>query len=229
GAHGRGRRRQGRGDGGSGARRVSGPDASTAAGAVRGNVVIGVVSIAVGAVVIPYAAGMPYVRERVPGPGLFPMMIGALLILFGALLILTSVLAARRERRHAGRIAEATAAAGTSAAADTSGAAVPSDADDAPDDALESEAVMDTDIGSDGARRWINGAVLMGSIVFYVLFAEVLGFPITMAIVVFAIVFSLRARWWVAAVTAVLTSLALWAMFEQGLMVQLPDGLIQGF
>lgn len=226
---------------------MSAADTSTAAGAVRGNVVIGVVSIAVGAVVIPYGAGMPYVREGIPGPGLFPMMIGGLLILFGALLILTSVLAARRERRHADQIAEATSAAqatsaagaataagaasaaGTSSAADTSGAAVPSDADDVPDDALESEAVMDTDIGSDGARRWINGAVLMGSIVFYVLFAEVLGFPITMAIVVFAIVFSLRAKWWVAAATAVLTSLALWAMFEQGLMVQLPDGLIEGF
>ncbi|MGO2586271.1 MAG: tripartite tricarboxylate transporter TctB family protein, partial [Brachybacterium tyrofermentans] len=77
--------------------------------------------------------------------------------------------------------------------------------------------------------RWINGAVLMGGIVFYVLFAEILGFPLTMAILVTAIVWSLRAKWWLALTTGVLASLGLWSMFELALMVQLPDGFIQGF
>ncbi|MGO3506559.1 MAG: tripartite tricarboxylate transporter TctB family protein, partial [Brachybacterium tyrofermentans] len=174
---------------------------------------------------IPYGASMPYIREGIPGPGLFPMMIGGLLILFGVLLVLTSVLAARRERRHRAELA-AVAAGGTTGSASAS---VPETDGDVPATELETVAVLDTDIGSDGARRWINGAVLMGGIVFYVLFAEILGFPLTMAILVTAIVWSLRATWWVALTTGVLASLGLWAMFELALMVQLPDGINQGF
>ena len=79
------------------------------------------------------------------------------------------------------------------------------------------------------ARRWINGAILMGGILAYVLLAPVLGFPITMALLVLAIVRSLRASWLAAALTGVLTSLGLWGLFEQVLLVQLPDGLIGGF
>ena len=108
-------------------------------------------------------------------------------------------------------------------------ASVPESDGDVPVSELETVAVLDTDIGSDGARRWINGAVLMGGIVFYVLFAEILGFPLTMAILVTAIVWSLRAKWWLALTTGVLASLGLWSMFELALMVQLPDGFIQGF
>lgn len=193
--------------------------------AVRGNLVIAAASVVAGAVVIPYGASMPYIREGIPGPGLFPMMIGGLLILFGVLLVLTSVLAARRERRHRAELA-AVAAGGTTGSASAS---VPETDGDVPATELETVAVLDTDIGSDGARRWINGAVLMGGIVFYVLFAEILGFPLTMAILVTAIVWSLRATWWVALTTGVLASLGLWAMFELALMVQLPDGINQGF
>lgn len=231
---------------------------------MRGNVVIGIASIVVGAVVIPYGAGMPYVREGIPGPGLFPMMIGGLLILLGILMIVTSLLSARRERLHGEQLAAVEADRGPAAAdgtaADTAtapgaattsaGAAgvsadaavtattepgteadagVPADAEDVPEDEMATQAVMDTDIGSDGARRWINGAILMGGIVFFVLFAEILGFPLTMAILVTSIVWSLRAKWWVAVLTGVLTSLGLWMMFEQGLLVQLPDGPFRGF
>jgi hypothetical protein len=88
---------------------------------------------------------------------------------------------------------------------------------------------MDTDVGSDGPRRWINGAILLGGILAYVLLAPVLGFPITMALLVIAIVRSLRASWLTAVLTGVLASLALWGLFEQVLLVQLPDGLIRGF
>jgi hypothetical protein len=50
-----------------------------------------------------------------------------------------------------------------------------------------------------------------------------------MALLVLAIVRSLRASWLAAALTGVLTSLGLWVLFEQVLLVQLPDGLIKGF
>lgn len=217
---------------------MTSPETAPTTGPVRGSVLIGALSIAAGAGVIPYGASMPFIREGIPGPGLFPMMIGGLLILFGGLLILTSVLGARRERSHAARLAAIGApvgptAAPADAAATSSEAAAPADAAAVPseesEDAPATASVLDTDIGSDGPRRWLNGAVLLGSIVFFVLAAEPLGFPLTMAIVVFAIVFSLRAKWWVALATGVLTSFGLWAMFELGLMVQLPDGIIQGF
>ena len=61
------------------------------------------------------------------------------------------------------------------------------------------------------------------------LLAPVLGFPITMALLVIAIVRSLRASWLAAVLTGVLASLGLWGLFEQVLLVQLPDGLIRGF
>jgi len=246
---------------------VTAADSSPAGVSVRGNLVIGIASIAAGAVVIPYGASMPYVREGIPGPGLFPMMIGGMLIILGALVILTALMSARRDRIHGQQLAVAeaqappgepgsasaeaatatTVTAGPSAdspaedqvsavqtaeplgADDGSGAAVPAAADDVAEEDVVTQAVMDTDIGSDGARRWINGAILMGSIVFYVVFAQLLGFPLTMAIIVTAIVWSLRARWWVAVLTGVLTAFGLWLMFEQGLMVQLPDGPFRGF
>lgn len=219
---------------------MTSPETAPTPGSLRGDVVIGALSIAVGAGVIPYGASMPYIREGIPGPGLFPMMIGGLLLLFGALLILTRVLGVRRDRRNAARLAAigapggpAETPAGTAPlsapavdpAARAAGAPGTGDAEDA----VTTTAVLDTDIGSDGPRRWVNGAVLLGGIVFFVLAAEPLGFPLTMAIVVIAIVLSLRGRWWVALVTGVLTSTGLWAMFELGLLVQLPDGIIQGF
>lgn len=206
-------------------------------GALRQNLLIGVLSVVTGAIVIPYGASMPYIREGIPGPGLFPMMIGGLLILFGVLLPLSGGIGRRRARRR--REALAADGAGTAPAtvhgtpADDAlampGAAVPDDAGDTPVDELATSGVLDTDVGSDGVRRWINGAILMGGIVAYVLLAPVLGFPITMALLVLAIVRSLRASWLAAVVTGVLTSLGLWGLFEQVLLVQLPDGLIKGF
>src|SRR5699024_5740845 len=176
---------------------------------IRGNLVIGIASIVAGAVVIPYGASMPYVREGIPGPGLFPMIIGGMLIILGALVILTALMSARRDRIHGQQLAAAEAQAPPGApgapsaeaataptvtarpsadppaqdqapavptaaplgADDGSGAAVPAAADDVAEEDVVTQAVMDTDIGSDGARRWINGAILMGSIVFYVVFA----------------------------------------------------------
>lgn len=225
---------------------MSAADSSSPEVSVRGNLVIGVASIVAGGVVIPYGAGMPYIREGIPGPGLFPMMIGALLIILGALIIVTALLSSRRDRLHAEQMAAAEAEHAPAAAHALAGAGhseaqvpaapgpddvsgVPADADDVPEEEVAAQAVMDTDIGSDGIRRWINGAILMGGIVFYVFFAEIIGFPLTMAIIVTAIVWSLRAKWWVAVLTGVLTALGLWLMFEQGLLVQLPDGPFRGF
>lgn len=205
--------------------------AASPRGALRQNLLIGGLAVLAGAIVIPYGASMPYIREGIPGPGLFPMMIGGLLILFGLLLPMTTWIGARRTRGSlAGTDGGSAAATGTEADPFAlSGAAVPSTDEDVAEEGLETVGVMDTDVGSDGARRWINGAILMGGIVAYVLLAPVLGFPITMALLVLAIVRSLRASWLTAVLTGVLASLGLWGLFEQVLLVQLPDGLIRGF
>ena len=203
-------------------------------GPLRQNLLIGGLSVLAGAIVIPYGASMPYIREGIPGPGLFPMMIGGLLILFGVLLPLSTWIGARREgrRRHRAGAGGGAAAPGDgdgSEAFALPGAAVQDADGDTPVEALETAGVMDTDVGSDGPRRWINGAILLGGILAYVLLAPVLGFPITMALLVIAIVRSLRASWLAAVLTGVLASLGLWGLFEQVLLVQLPDGLIRGF
>lgn len=203
-------------------------------GPLRQNLLIGVLSVLAGAVVIPYGASMPYIREGIPGPGLFPMMIGGLLVLFGVLLPLSTWIGARREgrRRHRAGAGGGAAAPGDgdgSEAFALPGAAVQDADGDTPVEALKTAGVMDTDVGSDGPRRWINGAILLGGILAYVLLAPVLGFPITMALLVIAIVRSPRASWLAAVLTGVLASLGLWGLFEQVLLVQLPDGLIRGF
>ncbi|MEE1650276.1 tripartite tricarboxylate transporter TctB family protein [Brachybacterium sp. J144] len=208
------------------------PTAPTAP--LRQNLLIGGLATLAGAIVIPYGASMPYIREGIPGPGLFPMLVGGLLILFGILLPATTWWGRGRDLRHRAELAAIAAADGadSAAAADgetAPGSSVPAVATDTPVEELPTVAVLDTDIGSDGPRRWINGAILMGGIVAYVLLAEPLGFSITMTLLVVAILLSLRARWWVALLTGVLTALGLWVLFEQILLVQLPDGLIRGF
>ena len=82
-------------------------------GPLRQNLLIGVLSVLAGAVVIPYGASMPYIREGIPGPGLFPMMIGGLLILFGVLLPLSTWIGARREGRRRHRAGAGGGAVGT--------------------------------------------------------------------------------------------------------------------
>lgn len=177
----------------------------------RSDLVTGVLSVAVGVVVIPYGAGMPDIREGIPGPGLFPMMIGGFLVVLGATLILTTLLRRRRPDVADEPLPQP--------------AAVDAQADAQPDGAE----LVSTDAGAEGPRRWVNGAVVLGAVLFYALAASTLGFLITMTVVVGAILLVLRTRWWVALLTGVVTSLALWGLFEQALLVQLPDGLLKGF
>ena len=176
----------------------------------RSDLVTGVVSVAVGVVVIPYGAGMPDIRENIPGPGLFPMMIGGFLVVLGVTLILTTVL--RRRRTDAPDEPLPRAEQPAAVAAQAGGAEL-----------------VSTDAGAEGPRRWINGAVVLGAVLFYALAASTLGFLSTMTVVVAAILLVLRTRWWLALLTGVVTSLVLWGLFEQALLVQLPDGLLKGF
>lgn len=204
----------------------------------RGGIITGIGALLVGTAVVLYGMSMPGMGDGQPGAGLFPMLIGGLLILFGLLLVVTTVFSGRRAVAQ-----EAAPTAGPTELAGNDGTA--SATDPVPDDPspagtvsvggeaagpdVQTRAVLTDDIGADGARRWINAAVVLGAILAFIPLTPVLGFPISMFLVVATILLTLRTRWWVALVIAACASLSLWALFEQGLMVQLPDGFIEGF
>lgn len=160
----------------------------------------------IGLGVIWYASGMPEIRPGIPGPGLFPTMIGGFLVLFGASLLLTSWLAARRGR--------------------------PVIIDDEAD-VTDAEAETGTTVGVTGAAlatskrsAIINAVAFIAAIAFYIVAAEFLGFMLTMGIITIGLMLLLRVKPWQAVVIGLATTIGLWALFEKLLLVQLPDGLL---
>jgi putative tricarboxylic transport membrane protein len=163
-----------------------------------GDVVLGVLSLAAGIAVFLYASGMPTIAEGLPGPGLFPMIIGAFLAVLGAVLALKALLRRRAPGpaglTDIGEPVPADSAAGIEAADSGPGT------------------------GAGDGVPWQNG------IAFYVAAADVLGFAITMFVVLAAIMLVLRSRVLVAVLTAAGITAALYLVFELVLMVQLPNG-----
>lgn len=169
-----------------------------------GDVVLGVLSLAAGIAVFLYASGMPTIAEGLPGPGLFPMIIGAFLAVLGAVLALKALLRRRAPGpaglTDIGRPVPADSAAGIEAADSGPGT------------------------GAGDGVPWQNAVVVLGGIAFYVAAADVLGFAITMFVVLAAIMLVLRSRVLVAVLTAAGITAALYLVFELVLMVQLPNG-----
>lgn len=185
-----------------------------------GDVVLGALSVVGGLAVVLYARGMPTVGG-LPGPGLFPMIIGWFFVVLGAVLVLQAVVAARRG----------------GAAPEAGGAAPPGAQEQVvaghETDEETAAAVQDPGSGSTAAPastaqggHWSSAAVVLGGIVFYVLAAELLGFPITMFLVLAAIMLVLRSRVVAAVLTAAGITAGLYAVFELLLLVQLPDGFL---
>lgn len=188
-------------------------DARPRASLVVGDVVLGALSVLGGIAVVLYARGMPTLGEGLPGPGLFPTIIGWFFALLGVALTAKAFVAARR------------------------GGAVPESDGTAPEERGSADdpapATGEPGSGSTAAPvptaqggHWGNAAVVLGGIVFYVLVAEVLGFAITMFLVLAAIMLVLRSRVVAALLTSVCVTAALYAIFELLLLVQLPDGFL---
>jgi len=74
-------------------------------------------------------------------------------------------------------------------------------------------------------RRWFPAVAVVAAVVFYLLLSEVLGFSLTMALLLFGLSWLLGARPLVAGVSAVTTTSVLYALFQQLLLVPLPTGL----
>jgi putative tricarboxylic transport membrane protein len=77
---------------------------------------------------------------------------------------------------------------------------------------------------SDGGGRWFPAVAVVAAVVFYLLLSEVLGFSLTMALLLFGLSWLLGARPLVAGVSAVITTAVLYALFQQLLLVPLPTG-----
>lgn len=183
-----------------------------------GDLVLGALSVVGGLAVVIYANGMPTVGG-LPGPGLFPMIIGWFFVVLGAGLVLQTLLAARR----GGAAPEA-----VGAAPPAEEAAVDSGTEEDTAAAAEGPGSGSTAVpaSTEQGGHWSNAVVVLGGIVFYVLAAEFLGFPLTMFLVLAAIMLVLRSRVVVALLTAAGITAGLYAVFELLLLVQLPDGFL---
>lgn len=183
----------------------------------RSDLISGALSVAVGLAVVPYALTMPEIRPGIPGPGLFPMMIGALFVLFGTALVVKALVVARRSGVPGG-------ADGTPVGSpDTTTGTRPEEDDPLPVDAA---GVVDASLATSTRSRWVNAAVVLGGIGFYIVAAELLGFIVTMFVLMLVIMLVLRSKVLPAVLTAAGVTALLYAVFELGLLVQLPDGLL---
>lgn len=170
----------------------------------RGGLITGSLSVAIGIAVIIYASGMPEIRPGIPGPGLFPTMIGGLMVLFGVPLALLSWFRAKQIVDE--------------------GDLPPMD--DESGDAGRTVGVTEGALATDQRSAMINAASFVAAIVFYIIAAEMLGFLITMSAVTIGLMLILKVKPWRAALIGLGTTLVLWGLFEKLLLVQLPNGFL---
>lgn len=169
----------------------------------RSGLITALLSVAIGVVVIIYASGMPEVRPGIPGPGLFPTLIGGFMILFGVPLALLSWFRAKPLEDED----EVAPSHGEPATAETVG-------------------VTEGALASSPRQAAINAIAFIVAIAFYIVAAEPLGFMLTMTIITVGLMLLLRVKPWKAVVIGFLTALSLWALFEKLLLVQLPNGFL---
>lgn len=167
-----------------------------------GDLVSGLLCMTFGLAVVLYVQTFPQLPGGAPGPGLFPGIIGALLALFGL------VLAVRWFRDHR---------SGSGRAQTAQEDAVRKDDD-------EYESLLDEPVSAGTA--WTNAASVVGSVVFYLVFADVLGFNLAMGVLLLGLMLRLGARWRVAVPSAVAATAFLYLVFERILLVPLPSGIL---
>ncbi|MQA02957.1 MAG: hypothetical protein GEV07_09615 [Streptosporangiales bacterium] len=159
------------------------PARPTAARPGVGDLIGGTAVAVFGAAVVVYAQGFPELRDGAPGPGLFPTVVGGLLVFFGLVLVV---------RWLTVRLRSGAAERGTRPKRDRA--------------------------------VWINAGLVLASVVWYVLMSDVLGFALTMAVLLFVLSWRLGGRLLVAAGTAVLVPAAIYLVFQRLLLVPLPTG-----
>lgn len=152
-----------------------------------GDLVAGSLAVVFGVGVVLYVRGFPSLPGGLPGPALFPGIIGALFAAFGAALVVQWF----RRRR---------------------GFAPPQGADEAPPPPVS-------------RRQALNASAVVAAVLAYILVVDVLGFAVTMALLLLGLMLLLGARVLVAVAASVVTTGLLVLLFQYVLLVPLPTGL----
>ncbi|MBH0008830.1 tripartite tricarboxylate transporter TctB family protein [Salinibacterium sp. SWN1162] len=158
----------------------------------------GVIVVLFGSAILFTVRDYPTLPSGELGPSLFPGIIGGLMVLMGVLLLGRWLKARKAARVH-------------SPAGVDSGAAA-----SAPATTPAPHRVY--------WRGWINAGLVIGSIIFYLLAVEFLGFLTTMIVIMVGLMLRLGAKWWVAIVAGVLATVGVWLIFNKVLLVPLPLG-----
>ena len=88
----------------------------------------------------------------------------------------------------------------------------------------EFESLLDEPVSPRTA--WINALSVLGSVVFYLLVADSLGFSLTMAILLVALMWRLGTGLRTAVPSALGTTVVMYLLFERVLLVPLPTGIL---
>jgi putative tricarboxylic transport membrane protein len=75
-------------------------------------------------------------------------------------------------------------------------------------------------------KAWLTALAMCGAVVVYLLVVDLLGFTLTMSVLLFALMKALGVRTLVAAVAAVATAAVLMLLFQMVLLVPLPTGIL---
>jgi hypothetical protein len=164
----------------------------------RADVVAGVAVAAFGAFALVTALNLAFLSTSgVPGPGFFPTLLSALLLLLGVLLGVTSL----RRRPE------------------------PTDDDEAPSRQLPGELV--DEVGPSGRTRVLRAGTVWLCFAVSVPILAVLGFVPAMAILIALVLFGVERRLnWRALVVAVVVPVAVYELFVHLLTIPLPVGLL---
>lgn len=171
------------------------------------DLIISVIAIVGGAGVIIYASGMPRLNTGMLGPGLFPISVGIMFIIFGTILLFQTL----RGSTH-GEFNEDIAIQAEESVGD--------ELELAED---EGNVVV---VDESRTRLVVNAVVVAGGVVAYMLLAEHLGFIITMMLILLVIQKVLGGSWLSSILISAGLTFGLYLMFEKLLLVQLPDGLM---
>jgi putative tricarboxylic transport membrane protein len=170
-----------------------------------GDLVSGTLAAAFGLAVLLYVQTFPELPGGAPGPGLFPGIIGGLLLLFGLVLVFRHV----RERRVAAR---------------ADGTAAGEEPDSAEPDPTAYESLLHEQLPTRTA--WLNALSVTGAVVLYLVLADVVGFAATMVLLLVGLMLRLGARPLLAVLASAGATAFLYVIFEKVLLVPLPHGIL---
>lgn len=201
------------------------------------DLVIAFLAIAGGGAIVIYASGMPRLVTGQLGTGLFPTVVGIMLSLFGMALVFQTLrprkkqagAAAREDEGESGElpanVLEIEPLAAELIAEDA--AAVPGGG--APSTPMDDDAGGESSVTvaeESSARLAVNALVVGGSVLAYILLADVVGFLPVMLLILIAIQKVLGGSWVSAILVSIGLTAGLYLVFEKLLLVQLPNGIV---